>query len=271
MSAANTLKTLAEVSTWQWGLITTAQAENLGVSRLKLSRLFGAGHLDRIRPGVYLDIGVQPSDRTILQAEWLMFKPEVDAQVRLKNLEDEIVIGSTTAAWLHNAGDFFPDPYTFFSAKRVNKYRENTRVRVREIPRSDITIVDGLPVTTQARTALDLLAEGWDLEGVLETIRELTAQTKLPNEFLDQAKLFAGKYHIPTFEFSNLLKQVVTRVEVDMKAIQEFSVQANEISQQLAVVAKGLPKTQVPQDFLDAVENLKQLSSALSKVSSPKT
>ena len=52
---------LGAIAEERWGLVTTAQAEDAGVSRLLLSRLAAAGVLTRVQQGVYrmaVDAGV---------------------------------------------------------------------------------------------------------------------------------------------------------------------------------------------------------------------
>lgn len=57
MKSTEALRALADVTACQWGMVTTAQAAALGVSRLMLSRLAEAGHLERLAHGVYENAG----------------------------------------------------------------------------------------------------------------------------------------------------------------------------------------------------------------------
>jgi len=49
--AVNEERAVADLAAAQWGLLTSAQAAQRGVTRLQLSRLAAAGLLDRIATG----------------------------------------------------------------------------------------------------------------------------------------------------------------------------------------------------------------------------
>jgi predicted transcriptional regulator of viral defense system len=172
MKAVLAIKALSEVTAWQWGLVTVSQAQLVGVSRLNLSRLSAAGLLKRIRQGVYLDCSVPDSWLTPLRAQWLSFKPDTLAFQRLEVIHTELVVGSRTACWVWGVGDFNELPYTFYSTSRIKREIDGVKTVTIKLEPSDITIVDGLPVTTQTRTIIDLMREGFDLGGVGQVINE---------------------------------------------------------------------------------------------------
>ncbi|MGH3545166.1 MAG: type IV toxin-antitoxin system AbiEi family antitoxin domain-containing protein, partial [Mycobacteriales bacterium] len=69
---------LSELAQGQWDLVTAAQARDLAVSRLDLSRLVSDGALMRIAAayGVYRLIGAPPEpDLDELRAAWLQLLP----------------------------------------------------------------------------------------------------------------------------------------------------------------------------------------------------
>jgi predicted transcriptional regulator of viral defense system len=53
MRALDVLETLELLGSGQWGLVTTAQANEAGVSKMQLSRLAARGTVQRVRHGVY--------------------------------------------------------------------------------------------------------------------------------------------------------------------------------------------------------------------------
>ncbi|MCI1867707.1 type IV toxin-antitoxin system AbiEi family antitoxin domain-containing protein [Bifidobacterium crudilactis] len=53
--------TLSVLASGQWGMVTTAQAKMLGVSRLDMSCPERSGAIERLVHGIYKDAGV-PSD-----------------------------------------------------------------------------------------------------------------------------------------------------------------------------------------------------------------
>lgn len=172
MKSVPAIKALSEVTAWQWGLVTVSQAQIVGVSRLNLSRLSSAGLLKRIRQGVYLDCSVPDSWLTPLRAQWLSFKPDTLAFQRLEAIHTELVVGSRSACWVWGVGDFDELPYTFYSTSRVKRDIDGVKTITMKLEPMDITVVDGLPVTTQTRTIIDLMREGFDLGGVGQVINE---------------------------------------------------------------------------------------------------
>ena len=172
MKTNRALRTLSDVTGSQWGLVTTQQAEQIGVSRLVLSRLHQQGQLERVRQGVYQDSGSPSSFVTELQAHWLSFKPAVLAEKRLRNLEGEAIVASTTASWLRQEGDFLPEPFSFYYPQRVQKASTGIKVIKAEVPVSDVEIAHGLPTTTKTRTLLDLFGQGRDLGGMQSIIQD---------------------------------------------------------------------------------------------------
>ena len=172
MKAVLAIKALSEVTAWQWGLVTASQAQGVGVSRLTLSRLTSAGLLKRIRQGVYLDSSVPDSWLTPLRAQWLSFKPRILAFQRLEAIDTEVVVGSRTACWVWGVGDFDEIPYTFYSASRIKRETEGVKTVTITLETEDVTIIEGIPVTTQTRTVIDIMREGFDLGGVGQVINE---------------------------------------------------------------------------------------------------
>lgn len=65
MKSAEALCVLAEVTAYQWGMVTSAQASQHDLTRLDLSRLTQAGHLRRLAHGVYMDAGA-PGDPSLM-------------------------------------------------------------------------------------------------------------------------------------------------------------------------------------------------------------
>ncbi|MDR1719647.1 MAG: type IV toxin-antitoxin system AbiEi family antitoxin domain-containing protein, partial [Dysgonamonadaceae bacterium] len=52
MDALSGIKVISELTKYQWGLFTFAQALVKGVSRMNISRLLQHGHIEKIRHGV---------------------------------------------------------------------------------------------------------------------------------------------------------------------------------------------------------------------------
>ncbi|MGO3357416.1 MAG: type IV toxin-antitoxin system AbiEi family antitoxin domain-containing protein [Bifidobacterium crudilactis] len=155
--------TLSALTSGQWGMVTTAQAKMLGVSRLDMSRLERSGAMERLAHGVYKDAGVPSDSFEGIRAAWLSIEPKRTAEERLRDVPDEAVVCLESAAWMLNAGDFVPEPYRFSTPRRRQTQREDLKLRTRRYPEESVRIVNGLPVTTFEQTVVDLVEAGTDL------------------------------------------------------------------------------------------------------------
>lgn len=159
---------LTGVAAGQSGLITTAQAANVDVSRLELARLVDRGMLERITHGVYA-FRVSSDVHATIRAEWLALASAMPAWERL-DAPQLGVASHTTAAIIHDLGDFMEGAPEFTLPTR-RQSRRNIRLHRSDLPAADITFVDGILVTTPERTIADLVDDGHDLEHVSRVIR----------------------------------------------------------------------------------------------------
>lgn len=173
MDALKVLRELSELTAAQWGLVTTAQAGRCGVSRLYLSRLAEAGHLDRVGQGIYRAAAV-PADRNeALKAAWLSINPKLTVAERLRPGVHDAVVSGAAAAFLHGAGDLVPEPYEFTVASRRQTQRQELRFRVRQLSADSVTLREGLPVTTVEQTVADLIEARTDLSLVAGVLADV--------------------------------------------------------------------------------------------------
>jgi predicted transcriptional regulator of viral defense system len=170
MKSSHALRTLAAVTVSQWGMVTAAQAGALGVSRLTLSRLADAGHLERLAYGVYRDAGAPNAEFEDLRAAWLSTEPKLRAEERLHELAGGVVVASSSAALLHGVGDMWANRHEFVTAKRRQTQRAEMRYRQRRLDDRDITLVAGLPVMTLERTLVDLLDDVREMSLVADAL-----------------------------------------------------------------------------------------------------
>ena len=66
--ADSTLVRLGSIAERRWGLLTTAQAEDAGVSRKQLARMASAGAIERVAQGVYRMAGAPRQDHEAIYA-----------------------------------------------------------------------------------------------------------------------------------------------------------------------------------------------------------
>ncbi|HZX04038.1 MAG TPA: hypothetical protein VFF46_13970, partial [Kribbella sp.] len=105
-----------------------------------------------------------PSDEfEALQAAWLSTQPDELAEIRVRRQLDDVVVTGASAAQLHRIGDLPADRHEFSTPRRRQTQRPEIRYRTRTLPRQDITIAHGLPVTTKERTIADLVEARTDL------------------------------------------------------------------------------------------------------------
>jgi hypothetical protein len=166
MQATHAAVALAELASGQWGLLTTPQAEHVGVSRVQLSRLTQAGLLHRLSHGIYALRGAETSEHLEVRAAWLALDPTRMASDRLKDGPTGAVASHTSAADLYGFGDLDADHHEFIVPARKQTRRPDLRLHLGSLRDDEITLIDGLPVTKPARIVIDLLTTGHDGEHV---------------------------------------------------------------------------------------------------------
>ncbi len=154
----------------QWGLLTTKQAAEHGVSRVQLARLADAGMLERVQQGVYALTSSTDRFQT-LHAAWLSLAPGFTAEQRVAIEREAIVASHTSAAHLHGMGDLLHDVPEFNTDRRKQTVRGMRLHRLR-LSLNDVVLVDGLPTTSPERTIADLIRGRHDLTHVADAIRD---------------------------------------------------------------------------------------------------
>ncbi len=157
---------LSRLAAGQSGLLTAAQAGREGVTRLRLARLADADVLERVAQGVYAFVGADDEHR-VLRAAWLALDPALTAEERLADPVTSGVVSHASAAGLYGLGDLLDDRPEFTFPYRKQTIR-HIRLHQGELPPGDVTLVDGLPVTTVERTIADLLRDHHDPEHVAQ-------------------------------------------------------------------------------------------------------
>lgn len=179
MRSKDALRVLAEVTAYQWGMVTSAQAGMHGITRLDLSRLAADGQLERVAHGVYKDAGAPAHPYDDLKAAWLSSDPKTMGEVRIKDVANDVVVAGESAADLHDIGDFRALRHEFVSPTRRQSQRDAIRYRLRTLDPRDVTLVDGLPVMTTERTIADLIEEVGDLSLVADALRDASRKRDL--------------------------------------------------------------------------------------------
>ncbi len=167
------------MSASQWGMVTSAQAATRGITRLDLSRLTESGDLVRLAHGVYKDAGAPSGAYLDVRAAWLSSDPARLAGDRLGDGHRGVVVSGQTAAWLHDIGDLRSNRTELTAPVRRQTQRPDLHYRRRDLPEADVTIRDGLPVTTPERTIADLVENRTDLSIVADVLRDASRKFQL--------------------------------------------------------------------------------------------
>ena len=178
-----TFNRLAELSEDQWGLITRSQARNAGIPPTTLARLTARGQiLERVSHGVYRLVGSSPTDHLELRAAWLQLAPSTPAWARKP---EQGVISHRSAASLYGLGDLPSDRHEFTVGDRKQSRRRDVRLHRRTLRCDEWRMLRGLPVTTPARTAVDLLLEHEEPDAVGQVIADaLRKSLEEPSSFV---------------------------------------------------------------------------------------
>ena len=179
VKSIHALRTLAELTASQWGMVTSAQASHRGVSRLDLSRLCEAGQLARLSHGVYRTAGAPSGADEDIRAAWLSTAPQRTAVERLGDGVDAVVVSGASAARLHKVGDLPAGRHEFTSATRRQSQRKEIHYRRRELAPGDVTTVNGLPTTTIERTIADLVETHTELTLVADVLSDAATRQRL--------------------------------------------------------------------------------------------
>ena len=172
-----TLVRLGAVAERRWGLVTTAQAEMVGVSRKQLSRMASSGALERVAHGVYRMAGAPPQDNEAIYATWLALGGATNP--RTESGVASVVAAGVTAAVIHGLGDFFLDRFDFMVPARRGTRLPGVRLRVRRLTRDEVVPVAGLPTLTVERLIADLVDLRVDRSLVAGVVRDAVRADKL--------------------------------------------------------------------------------------------
>lgn len=184
MESREALRVLAGVTEPQWGMVTSAQALARGVSHMNLTRLTDSGDLVRLAHGIYRDAGAPSTEHEELRAAWLATDPTRLAYERLTDHPPSAVVSGESACKLHGIGDLRAMRSEFTTPTRRQTQRPDVRYRTRVMPERDVTLQDGLPVTTVERTIADLVEDRHELSIVAGVLRDGAQQSRLGAERL---------------------------------------------------------------------------------------
>jgi predicted transcriptional regulator of viral defense system len=170
MNRAEQMVIVGGIAADQWGLVTAKQAATEGVNGVQLKRLTDAGLMENVGRGVYLVTGAGYPQHLEIKIAWLRLAPAKRAWQRNSTDPDSGVISHSSACLLHDLGDI-PAGHVEITVPRRRVARDpDVQLRIAHLESSEVTMVDGLPVTTAERTIIDLLrshADAGHIGGVI--------------------------------------------------------------------------------------------------------
>lgn len=151
------------------GLLTSKQARNAGILDSVLVRLAQRGRLERAARGVYR-IAHFPQSKFSQYREALMW-----AEANHGPEEPEVALSHETALALYGVSDANPSLVNITVPKTARLRREQPKwiaVHRGDLHPLDVTLHEGLTVTTVARTITDVLNESGRIELVRQAVTD---------------------------------------------------------------------------------------------------
>lgn len=190
------LVALGRLTAEQWGLVTAEQAGQVGVDQVSLDALTHAGVLVAAGAGVFQLAGAPLPPNLDIKVAWLQLAPGTPAWQRLDGASG--VVSHSSACRLHGLGDL---PIGTVEMLADSSRTVGPGVRVHDRPGltpGQVTVVDGLPVTTVDRTVVDLLHLGLDgghVGGVVASAVRLGLVDQ--GDLAQQIAVFTSAYGLP--------------------------------------------------------------------------
>jgi hypothetical protein len=173
MKSSANISELQLLAASQWGLFSSAQAQNIGVGRPQLSRMTSDGRIENLAFGIYRFTAGETTAFVGIKAAWLSLFPKETAFDRFKNKRPDAIVTGRTAAYINQIGDLQATPYTFIVRDRKQTTRNNIKYLQWEIDEQDIRIIEGLPVTTVERTIADLIRQKEDMSLIDDVVADV--------------------------------------------------------------------------------------------------
>jgi putative AbiEi antitoxin of type IV toxin-antitoxin system len=211
---ADAVEAVGGLAAEQWGLVTTAQARAEGLSTQQLTRLAGAGILERLRHGVYRITGAPAGPHDDLAAAWLGFAPAETVSERLAD-PNVAVVSHRSAALLHQLGDLDAEYLEFTTGTRKQTRDPQIRIYRRQLQPGEWTLAQGLPITTVLTTIKDLATariDGGHLAGVVRDA--VTTHHLGVAEVAEVLSPYAHHYGAPLGQGAVLLQRMLEQAGV---------------------------------------------------------
>jgi predicted transcriptional regulator of viral defense system len=149
------------------GLVTAIQARALGIADSVLARLTQRGKLERVGRGVYR-IPYFPANRLSQYREAVLW-------VRASQGPKQVALSHETALAVYGISDVNPSRVHISVPKDARLRRRKPKwivIHRSDLPPSDVTMHEGLPVTTVATSVLDVMEATGRVSWARQAIRD---------------------------------------------------------------------------------------------------
>ncbi|MDV7089781.1 type IV toxin-antitoxin system AbiEi family antitoxin domain-containing protein [Rhodococcus opacus] len=200
----------------QGGVVTSRQARAAtSVSVQQLKRMVDSGVLERLHHGLYR-LARMPEDVHLEErVAWLALDPGSVVWERLDQPVPTGVLSHRTAAGLHGLGDLDADVVELTATRRIRLSLPAVVVHRGVLSREDWQLVDGLPVTTPARTIADLAAAGTDAGHLASVVRDaLTRGLVTVEEVVAVLSPYAFEYGHRALDGQSFLEVLIAQAGV---------------------------------------------------------
>ena len=147
------------------GLITVEWLNEAGFSASQKTALVESGYLEPVTPGVYKVVGAPSTRFTEILALWMRLGDN-DYQ----SIPPVLVAAGATAAYLHDIGDMWPDPYDFITSRPLSTREPGVVLRHETVEPCDVEVVEGIPCLSPVATLIDLIKDHGDLSLVGDAV-----------------------------------------------------------------------------------------------------
>ncbi|MEU0874402.1 hypothetical protein [Nocardia brasiliensis] len=183
----------------QHGLITTAQANRLGADREMLEHFKGFGLIRELDWSVFQLSSSSYGIRFALPyAAWLALENESFRWERTEALHEDAVLSHESACALWGIGATRSSGMRF-TAQRERSTPRAVAVTAAPLTPDDVTVHEGVPVTTPHRTIMDLISESTAGEEISRVFTDALVRDLVDLRLLyEDTKEIAAEFGLPT-------------------------------------------------------------------------
>src|SRR5579864_1720861 len=171
------------------GLVTAAQARALGITDSILARLSQRGKLERVARGVYR-IPYFPADHLSQYREAVLW-------ARASHGPEQVALSHETALGVYGISDVNPARVHLTVPKQARLRRQKPKwitIHRGDLASSDVTTHEGLPVTTVAKSVMDVMETTGRLGLARQALKDARKEGYISAAELQQLNRQLGRY-----------------------------------------------------------------------------